>query len=49
MVRYFSSPNEQHLQCAAEVMRNFSPLLRVEVYLQLLFSSDKVNRWADTR
>lgn len=49
MVRYFSSPNEQHLQCTAEVMRNFSPLLRDELYLQLLFSSDKVNRWAGTR
>lgn len=49
MVRYFSSPNEQHLQCTAEVMRNFWPLLHDEVYLQLLFSSDKVNRWAGTR
>lgn len=49
MARYFSSPNEQHPQRTAEVMRNFSPLLHDEVYPQPLFSSDEVNRWAATR
>lgn len=35
MVRYFLCSNEQHLQFAAEVVRNFWPLLQDKVCLLL--------------